>query len=218
MTRTAGDLWTLRSVPDDLAQRYVAEGWWNDESLGATVANGLATLGGCAFNVHSAARPWRGTFGEIDRAARSLAASLRERGVGPGDVVVFQLPNWVEAGITFWAAAYLGAVVVPIVHFYGPKEVGYILRTVSPAAVVTPDRFGQSEYLSTYETLLAGSDLPASPLWLVVRGSSDQPLPAAATPFESMLTADSIDAPAEVDPDAPASWPSRRGRRATPRA
>ena len=26
-------------------------------------------------------------------------------------------------GITFWAAAYLGAVVVPIVHFYGAKEV-----------------------------------------------------------------------------------------------
>ena len=60
---------------------------------------------------------------------RSLAASLRAGASGAGDVVVFQLPNWVEAGITVLGArAYLGAVVVPIVHFYGAKEVGYILR------------------------------------------------------------------------------------------
>jgi hypothetical protein len=32
--------------------------------------------------------------------------------VGPGDVVVFQLPNWVEAGITFFASAYLNGVYV----------------------------------------------------------------------------------------------------------
>ena len=41
----------------------------------------------------------------------------------PGDVVAFQLPNWTEAAATFWASALLGAVVVPIVHFYGRKEV-----------------------------------------------------------------------------------------------
>ena len=55
--------------------------------------------------VHSKVRPWRGTFGEVDRAARSFAASLRARGLGPGDVVVFQLPNWMEAAVTFWGAA-----------------------------------------------------------------------------------------------------------------
>ena len=85
-------------------------------------------MGGTGFEVHSKVRPWNGTFADVDRAARALAGALRARGVGPGDVVVVQLPNWVEAGITFWAAAYLGAVVVPIVHFYGPKEVEYILR------------------------------------------------------------------------------------------
>ena len=87
-------------------------------------------------------------------AARSFAASLKARGVGPGDVVVFQLPNWVEAAITFWGAAQLGAIVVPIVHFYGPKEVGYVLDVVQPDAVVTAARFGQTDYLATYETLL----------------------------------------------------------------
>ena len=48
---------------------------------------------------------------------------MRARGVQPGDAIAFQLPNWLEAAATFYAIAYLGAVVVPIVHFYGPKEV-----------------------------------------------------------------------------------------------
>ena len=175
------DRWKLRSVPDELVRRYLAEGWWNDVTLGTTVANGLSTLGDTEFHVHSDVRPWRGTFGDVDRAARSLAGSLRARGVGPGDVVVFQLPNWVEAGITFWAAAYLGAVVVPVVHFYGAKEVGYILRATSPKAIVTPDRFGHSDYLSVYEPLLSDSGRRDSPLWLVVGETARQDLPASAT-------------------------------------
>jgi acyl-CoA synthetase (AMP-forming)/AMP-acid ligase II len=66
--------------------------------------------------VHSAVRPWSGTFADVERPARRLAAGLRERGVGPGDVVAFLLPNWVEAAAVFWAASFLGAVVVPVVH------------------------------------------------------------------------------------------------------
>jgi acyl-CoA synthetase (AMP-forming)/AMP-acid ligase II len=196
---SASDRWQQRPVPGDLARRYLAAGWWDDVSLGTTVEKGLATLGHLEFNVHSDVRPWRGTFGDVDRAARSLAASLRARGVGPGDVVAFQLPNWVEAGIAFWAAAYVGAVVVPIVHFYGAREVGYILRASSPRVVVTADRFGHSDYLSVYEPLVSD----AGPLWLVVGGAGAR-LPASATPFESMLGADPVAAPATVDPDAPA--------------
>ncbi|MET0728203.1 MAG: AMP-binding protein [Acidimicrobiales bacterium] len=191
----------MRAVPDDLVRRYHAEGWWDDATLGTTVAEGLATMSGIEFNVHSKVRPWRGTFADVDRAARALAGALRSRGIGPGDIVVFQMPNWVEAGITFWAAAYLGAVVVPIVHFYGAKEVEYILRTMSPQVVVTPDRFGHSDYLAVYEKLLP--DDPG-PLWLVVGDTPPADLPSRATPFEAMLDDDPIAAPATVDPDAPA--------------
>ncbi len=130
-------------------------------------------MAGADFRVRSKSRPWDGTFADVDAAARALAGSLRARGVGPGDVVVFQLPNWVEAGITFWAAAYLGAVVVPIVHFYGTKEVDYILRVTEPDVVVTADRFGHSDYLAVYRELLAGTDAQ----WLVV---GDTPVRPAA--------------------------------------
>jgi len=196
---TAQERWRLRSVPEDLAERYRAEGWWDDATLGQTVAEGLGTRGGVAFRVWSDVRPWSGTFGDVDRAARTLAANLRSRGIGPGDVVVIQLPNWVEAGIAFWAAAYLGAVVVPVVHFYGAKEVDYIIRATSPDVVVTADRFGHNDYLATFESVLgAGPD----PLWLVV--GSTPGLPSAATPFESLLDGDLLAAPLDVDPDSPA--------------
>ena len=166
----SGDRWPLRTVSDELSRRYRSDGWWNDATLGELVADGLGRTGATPFRVRSAVQPWEGTFAEVDRSARALAGALRAEGVGPGDVVAFQLPNWVEAGITFWAAAYLGAVVVPIVHFYGAKEVDYILRTVSPDVMVTADRFGHNDYLTTYEGLLSGA--PAR--WLVVGGAPDR--------------------------------------------
>ena len=96
--------------------------------------------------MHSAVRPWAGTFRDVEFVARRLAAGLRDRGVGPGDAVAFQLPNWMEAAAVFWASAFLGAAVVPIVHFYGRKEVGYILQRIVPRVFVTAERFRRLEY------------------------------------------------------------------------
>jgi acyl-CoA synthetase len=193
--------WQLREVAPDLRERYLAEGWWTDDTLGATAAAGLSAMAGEHFRVHSAVRPWRGTFADVDARARALAGALQAEGVGPGDVVVFQLPNWVEAGITFFATAYLGATIVPIVHFYGPKEVGYILDVAQPAVVVTPDRFGFTEHLAMYDDLLASRP---GPRWLVTTLDDELVLPERARRFESMLDAAPIAGPLAVDPDEPA--------------
>ena len=136
----------MRTIPAELAKRYEAEGWWTRDTFGDLLARRLAATPQTPFLVHSAVRPWAGTFGDVEVVARRLAAGLRDRGVGPGDVVAFQLPNWMEAAAVFWASAFLGAVVVPIVHFYGRKEVGYILRTIAPRVFVTAERFGRLEY------------------------------------------------------------------------
>ncbi len=191
----------LRTVPPELVERYTAEGWWTEETLGTTVAEAVTRLADTSFAIHSQVRPWRGTIGEVDRAARVFAASLHARGIGPGDVVVFQLPNWVEAAITFWGAAYLGATVVPIVHFYGPKEVGYVLDVVQPSIVVTPARFGRTDYLESYEPLLGTADAPP---WFVVGATEAETLPEGAQRFEDLLEAEPLEAPLAIDPDMPA--------------
>ena len=110
-------------------------GGGQQETLGDLLAGGLLANPDAAFHVHSAVRPFAGTFRDVELQARRLAAGLRSRGVGPGDVVAIQLPNWVEAAVAFWASAFLGAVIVPIVHFYGRKELGHILSTVAAEGV-----------------------------------------------------------------------------------
>ncbi|MCK9902014.1 AMP-dependent synthetase [Parafrankia colletiae] len=136
----------MRTVPPDLVKRYESEGWWTQETLGDILAAGLAAAPDAEFRIHSAVRPWSGTFADVERVARRLAAGLRARGVGPGDVVVFQLPNWMEAAAVFWASSLLGAVVVPVVHFYGRKELGYILERTAPKVFVTAEGFGRMEF------------------------------------------------------------------------
>ena len=82
---TAAQRWDLRTVPAPLVRRYGAEGWWTDESLGSMVATGLQERAGVSFRVCSWTRPWAGTLGDVDAAARRLAGSLRAAGWGPGE-------------------------------------------------------------------------------------------------------------------------------------
>jgi acyl-CoA synthetase (AMP-forming)/AMP-acid ligase II len=136
----------MRTIPVDLTKRYVEQGWWRPETLGQMVADGLAASPDAGFYVHSETRPYAGTFAEVELQARRLAAGLQERGVGPGDVVALQLPNWMEAAVAFWASALLGAVTVPIVHFYGRKELGHIIATVQPKVFLSTERFGRMSF------------------------------------------------------------------------
>ncbi|MEV0685434.1 AMP-binding protein [Nocardia sp. NPDC050378] len=136
----------MRKIPPDLVRHYQEQGWWTSETLGDLLTDGLRAAPETPFRVHSATRPWQGTFGEVEHIARRLAAGLHRRGVEPGDIVAFQLPNWMEAAAVFWASAILGATVVPVVHFYGSRELTHILETVRPDVFVTTERFGSMEF------------------------------------------------------------------------
>ncbi len=204
--------WGLRSVPSPLTDRYLEEGYWRDETLGRLLADAITTRPELTVKIHSSVRPWAGTFAEVLDGARRLAAGLHRRGIGPGDVVAFQLPNWVEAAVSFWAAALLGAVVTPIVHFYGPKEVGYILRRTRVRALVTADRFGRQDYLASLEELRAGA--PDLELVAVV---GDGPVPGWALPFDTLLADEPLAGPLGVDPSSPALIAYTSGTTADPK-
>jgi len=186
-----------------LARRYVAEGFWDEASLGAVLSAGLHDAAAQSFTVRSDRRPYRGTLGDVDALARRVATGLRARGIGPGDPVAFQLPNWMEAAATFWAIAYLGAIVVPIVHFYGPKEVSYILRRTRVKALVTADAFGHLDFVANLDTMRP--DLPELE-WAAVVGED----PGPNLRFDELVADEPIAAPLPVDPytlmtSAPAS-------------
>lgn len=175
----------IRVVAPELARRYEEQGWWTPDTLGDLLARCLKDNQDTAFRVHSSVRPFTGTFGDVELMARRLAAGLRARGVGPGDVVAFQLPNWVEAAATFWASAILSAVVVPIVHFYGPKELRYILSSVKPRAFITAERFGNMAY---------APDVCAAVPTVALVGEG----------FEALLADEPMDGTLAADPAGPA--------------
>ena len=199
-----------RPLPAELERRWLAEGLWVDETIGELLDRGLAAHADEPFVVHSATRPAATTLGEVRQRARRLAGTLRAAGIGPGDAVAFQLPNCVEAAVTFYGVALTGAAIVPIVHFYGTKEVAYILRRTPVRAFVTIDGFGRTDFLAGLDTLaaeLAGADLVA------VAGAD----PGGHTPFAELEAGEPIAGPVPADPAGPALVAYTSGTTADPK-
>ncbi len=201
----------LRGVGDERARRYVADGSWTDETLGSILAAGLAEGAALDLAIFSGMRPWRGTFGDGYELARRVAGGLRARGVRPGEPVAFQLPNWIEAAATFWAIALLGAVPVPIVHFYGPKEVGFILEQSRVRVLVTADRFGHLDYLASLEQLRPRLDALEE---VFVVGDD---IRAGTQSFAALAESEPVDGPVTTDPSAPALIAYTSGTTADPK-
>ncbi len=201
----------LRRPPKALRRRYLEERLWRDDTLGSLIADRTAANGDLAFRIHSASRPYEGNIASVHERARRLATGLRGLGVGPGDVVAFQLPNWVEAAVTFFGLAHLGAVLVPIVHFYGPKEVRYILAESDARLLVTADAFGRLDFLAGLESIRP--DVPALEEIVVV---GDR-VPEGARPFDAVAAADPEGTPLACDPDAPAVIGYTSGTTAEPK-
>jgi len=89
-----------------------------------------------------ARREW--SFGEVVRAARTVAAHFDERGVTRGDVVmtlVGNLPDWVAAMVACFRQGY---VVLPCTEQLRPKDLRLRLEVVQPKLVLADGRNEQA--------------------------------------------------------------------------
>jgi long-chain acyl-CoA synthetase len=80
------------------------------------------------------------TYGEHDRLARALAASLAALGVERGDRVALvsaNLPEWV---IAFWAVAILGATLVPLNAWWKAEELEFGLQDSESKVLIADSR------------------------------------------------------------------------------
>ncbi|GAF79119.1 unnamed protein product, partial [marine sediment metagenome] len=202
--------WKLRTTAPELAARYKAEGSWTDETLASVLDRTLRANADLALRVWSDQRPFVGSVGRVHELARRVAAGLRASGIGPGDVVAFQIPSWVEAAATFWGIAQSGAAILPIVHFYGPREVGFILRQSGARAFVTADRFRSLDYLASLEGVRA----EARELELVVTIGAP---PEGAIGFDALTDHAPEGRLPEIDPAAPAVIAYTSGTTAEPK-
>jgi acyl-CoA synthetase (AMP-forming)/AMP-acid ligase II len=83
----------------------------------------------------------RRTYGELLSRVRRLAASLRQAGIGPGDAVAALQTNSDAYVETYYAAATLGAVFVPLNYRAKPPELEYMISAAKTKAIFVGDRY-----------------------------------------------------------------------------
>ena len=81
------------------------------------------------------------TFAEFWAEAELAAAGLAAVGVGPGAVVTWQLPTWIESLVLAAALSRLDAVQNPVLPTYRDRELDVITQQAGTALMVTPSRW-----------------------------------------------------------------------------
>jgi acyl-CoA synthetase (AMP-forming)/AMP-acid ligase II len=185
--------WVTRLSDEDIA-RYTASGAWRNVTL-ADCAARLAQRVPDRVAVVEGERSV--SFRRLFDEARQLAAALRGRGLQPGDVISFQLPNWVETMVINLAACLAGLVVNPIVPIYRDAELRHILRDARSRLLFVPPSFRGFDY-----TAMAQRLRPALPMLrevVVVRGQA-----AGCSAYPDLLGSGSagLPLPERTDPHA----------------
>lgn len=152
-----------------------------------------ATRYGARPALHDPASGRRWTYAELWRDVEALAAGLAARGVGPGDVVCFDLFNGPEFALTWLAAQRLGAVGSPLNFRLAAGEIAHVLDDSRPAAFI----FDASLDATVAEALTRASHTPA--LVSVVAAGTGHGASTSAEAFATLLTSGSLDAPLPED-------------------
>jgi fatty-acyl-CoA synthase len=125
------------------------------------------------------------TYGQLHRQSAALAAALHELGVERGDRIAIDLPNWPEFVVAMFAAANLGAVIVPLNPRYTVPELQYMLRHSEATVVVCAENFNGIDYLQLFEGFL--TTLPDLQ-YLVTVGEEDLWYDDRIYQFEDLLS------------------------------
>lgn len=130
-------------LPPRRTQR-VAEGHWRDrtinDALDACVATCPDKLALTALQVETGATT-RFTYRELARMADRIAVGLSRLGVGRGDIVACQLPNWWQFTLTYLACSRIGAVMNPLMHIFRERELSFMLQHGEAKVVIAPQTF-----------------------------------------------------------------------------
>src|SRR5262249_38829042 len=178
----------------DATKRYEAAGYWRDRTL-ADVARARTREDPSRTLIVEGDR--RITRGEAWEQARRLAAFFSSRGLEPGDVVSFQLPNWIESAVISLAVRPCGLRINPIPPIHRESEVTYMAADCGAKLIFVPGTFRGCDHVAMLEKLRPR--LPALRDVVVVRGQG-----ASALPWEDALAQAPLSDAAlpRVDPSA----------------
>jgi len=152
--REAG-LWTDRILLDDF-DRCVA-----------TTPDRIAIVDHNSMTGARTAFSYRDFAQRVDR----IAVGLVRLGVGRGDVVSMQLPNWWQFPALHLAALRLGAITNPVMPIFREREMSFMLHLAESKVLVIPREFRGYGYPAMAEAIRPS--LPALEHVLVIGGEGD---------------------------------------------
>jgi cyclohexanecarboxylate-CoA ligase len=88
------------------------------------------------------------TYAELGDRVDRIAAGLLGLGLGKGDVVAFQLPNWWEFTALFFACNRVGAVANPLMPIFRQRELRFMLGFGEAKVAVVPALWRGFDHLS----------------------------------------------------------------------
>jgi cyclohexanecarboxylate-CoA ligase len=152
---------TWRPEPD-VEALYRAAGWWHPASITDDLRRCVERFGDRVVVRDSTTQL---TFAQVWDRAAALAAWLRKRGLGKGEAVAVQLPNWTETVVAFHGVLMAGGVVVPMTTILRRREVGFILRQTGARFAVVAEEFRGFSYRQLYAELVEEEATLEHVLW-----------------------------------------------------
>jgi non-ribosomal peptide synthetase component E (peptide arylation enzyme) len=137
----------------ETARRYKQDGWWPDKTLLDYFDAAVERAPNATAIVAPGER--RLTYRELADESLRIAAHFAALGIGKGDVVSLQLPNWAEFALVHLAATRLGAVTNPLLPIYRENELAYILKFARTSLAVIPGVYRNWDYPAMYERMWA---------------------------------------------------------------
>jgi len=154
--------------------RFRETGYWLDKTVDQLLTEAVAKAPDKVAIVADRAdreQAPRLTYKELERLADRAASSLLRLGVGRGDVVTVQLPNWWEFVVTAFACSKIGAVMNPVMPILRERELVYILNFCQAKVFIVPKTYRGFDYAAMAQGMRC--DLPDLKHVIVVDGEGE---------------------------------------------
>src|SRR5260221_15084 len=133
-----------------VAARWRGTGLWSDQTFATVLPSRLGETPDREALTDGTRRL---TYRELAHGIDRMAARLRALGIGQGDVVTIQLPNWIEFAFVFFALERLGAVAVTVSVDFRSRELEYIMRFAASKMLVCCAQFRDFDHVAMAEEL-----------------------------------------------------------------
>ena len=136
-------------IPQDRIDAFTKSGLWPNRLITEYLDDDLAVEPdrlAMAVYRDGEGQPTGLSYAELGQAVRRIALGLTALGIGPGDVVAAQLPNWWQFTALHLACVRIGAVLNPLMPIFRQRELSYMLSFGEAKAMVVPKSYRGFDY------------------------------------------------------------------------